>query len=72
VGVSIQFDPFRFNQDHRPAPVDGPLMPLRLIEDDEEPLAPARPSWLKSVAVLVTTSFLISTCWSLFQHVFGS
>ena len=68
--MSTQFDPFRFDQDHRPAPVEGPLLPIRLLDDDEEPMVEARPSWLKSVAIMVTTCFVISTCWSLFQHLF--
>ena len=70
MGVSTEFDPFRLNQDHGPAPVDGPLLPIRLVEDDEEPMVHARPAWLKSVAVTVATFFAVSTCWSLFQHLF--
>ncbi len=66
--MSTCFDPFRFNQTHEPDPVEGPILQVRLVDDDEEPLVAERSSRLRSAAALVSAAFVVSTCWSFLRH----
>ena len=55
--VATQFDPFRFDQTHGPAPVEGPLPNVCLV-DDHDDLEHGRPPWLRAFAMIVITVFL--------------
>jgi len=59
------FDPWRFKDQTRPAPVEGSLQPQAiLLEQDDELAARTRPLWLRATAALVAVGFLAFTVFT--------
>ena len=55
--VSTPFDPFRFDHQPGPEPVQGALPNVCLVDEDDD-LDVRRPRWLKAVAYIVIGIFL--------------
>ena len=66
--MTIQFDPFRFNQAHEPEPVDGDLPSVYLVDDDARPVS-QRSTWFRTLAAMVIAVFLGTTLVTMLKHI---